>query len=282
MHSQKGSVLVLVTFICAAVLFFTTFLLDLNSLDVRIAANQRDGLQAYYLALTGLEVIFAVLEGNDPFYQGNENISFAGGNINLKVGATEGSGGGRRVQIVSTGRSGLITEQIVVEFQSFPASSGSADAAGLDWYDGESGVITPGYHEAEGTISLGGSKLPSLSLGGGGGRGTIFSAEQIIFKSNLTIEGELEMRTETLILQKNVHLCSHGGSLLLLNPSGDPLYVYLRGEVTVPGGPLLGPGVYRLPSGTEIRGDPTMPDLQHYRILPAVPGTIVFRKGIPT
>ncbi len=280
MHGQKGSILILTVFVCAALLIMAACLMDLNSTDVRIAANQRDGLQAYYLAAAGMELALGLLAEKDPFYCGSGEIPFAGGTIELKLSARDLANGSRQVQITSTGKLGVISEQIVADFQSFPADSGCTDGAGLGWYDRDSGVITPGDHGAEGAVSLGRPALSSLTLGSGDGGGAVFSAGEIVFRSNLALESDLKIMADSAAFQKNICLYPQEGSLYFLNPSGDPLRVYLRGELSAPGSPPLEPGVYLFPHGLLITKDSSLSELRRYRVFPAVPGTMILSKGI--
>lgn len=280
MHSQKGSILVFAVFVCTALLALATSLVDLNSADLKIAANQRDSLQAYYLATTGIEIACGILAEHDPFYCGNEEIFFAGGNIKLSVSAMDQEDGCRQVQITSTGKFGIFTEQIIVQFQSVPACSGCTDGAELGWYNQESGEIIPGSHAGADAISLGSPDIFSLVLNREN-NGAVFSAEQIIFKSNLIIENDLEIEARMIVFQKSVRLCPQEGSLRLLHPSGGLVHVYLREEISTFDSLLLEPGAYFFPGGLQITKDSSLPDLKRHRTLPVVPGTMFRKAGIP-
>ena len=79
MHSQKGSIQYLPSSLyplrCPS-------LVDLNSADLN-NCNQRDGLQAYYLATTGIEIACGIL-AERPVLLWKREI-FCWGNIKLSV-----------------------------------------------------------------------------------------------------------------------------------------------------------------------------------------------------
>ncbi|NLX91066.1 MAG: hypothetical protein GXZ07_05685 [Firmicutes bacterium] len=277
-RSQKGSFLVFAVLICTALLMLGTSLMDLSGTDLRITVNQRDGLQAYYLAATGIEIALGILAEHDPFYCGDGEIFFAGGNIRINVSATDQEDGSRQVQIISTGKIGVVAEQIIVQFQSIPGSSGCTDAAALGWYDQESGEIIADRHIGTGAVSLGDPNLSALILNSENDGGALFSAEQVILKSNLVIENDLGIEAGTVVFQKNVHLYPPAGSLSFFHPSGGRVRVYLREEI-LSSGLLLEPGAYLFPDGFQITGDTSRQDLRCHRVLPVVPGTMVRKAG---
>lgn len=278
MHSQKGSILVFAVLICAAIFALASILLDLYSADLKIAVNQRDSLQAYYLAATGIEIAFGILAEHDPFYCGTGEILFDEGNIKINVSATDQEDGSRQVKIISTGKLGVITEQIIVQFQSVPACSGCTDGAELGWYNQEGGEIISGCHAGADAVSLGGSDISSLILSRENEEGALFSADQIILKSNLVIENDLKIEASTIVFQKSAHLCPPAGSLSFFHPSGGPVQVYVREEI-LSSGLLLEPGVYLFPDGFQITIATSRQDLRCHRVLPVVPGTMVRKAG---
>ncbi|MEW5922022.1 MAG: pilus assembly PilX N-terminal domain-containing protein [Bacillota bacterium] len=284
--SRKGSALIFVVLICAALLFLGTSLLDLNSVDLKIAANQRDSLQAYYLAETGIETALAVLTDYDPYYVGSAKMSLAGGSISVDVSALEQGNGGRQISVLSTGRAGPVQETISVQFQSFPAQPGGTDGAALGWYDAASGVITPGlYMEEKGTVILGspGTASPLILYGGAVGGSTFFAAEQIYFRSlpnSLWSEEFLELHTGITVFRGRVVLSPPGGMLRFSHPGSGAVRVYFQdGAMKADHRLLLEPGVYSFPHGFQLTGDTQPGEVANHRVLPVVPGTMIRRDG---
>ncbi len=281
MHSQKGSALVFVVLICAALLLLGTSLMDLNSADLQIAVNQRDSLQAYYLAETGMESALAVMKEHDSFYTGHSTVMLAEGSFSVSVSALEQANGGRSVTIVSTGESGRVREQISMEFQSFPPFNGGTNGAALGWYDETDGIIVPGIHTGgAGAVLLGssGMGLPLILQQQEGNGYACFAAEQLFFNSNpisLLVEETLEISCETAVFHGIVILCSEMGSLRFVHPSIAPVPVYFRNRiVTTDHHVLLEAGVYHFPHGYQITGTSNAAELGNFRVLPLVPGTM--------
>lgn len=283
---QKGYVLIYVVLICTALMIMGSFLLDLHNTDLKIAVNLRDSLRTYYLAAAGIEIGLGVLLKHDPFYCGNNDISFAGENINISVEALEQENGGRQVKIISLCKTGIIEEQVSVQFQSFPENAGGLDGSILGWYDEESGEIIRGIHNAEGIVIVGSSNVSPLLLRSSNeaGNSTVFSAEQVFFTSqpvSLVVEEELDIIAEAAVFMGSVLVCAPQGSLHFLHPSGGPVRVYLREEVSTFAGLVLKPGVYSFPDGFRITTDSSLQETLCHRVLPVVPGTITYSRGKP-
>ena len=282
-RSQQGSVLVFVLLICAALLFLATSLMDLNSVDLQIAVNQRDSLQAFYLAETGMESALAVLKDHDPYYTGNSITTLDEGSFSVTVSALEQADGGRNVTITSTAQAGRVEEQINLEFQSFPPFNGGIDGVALNWYDEADGVIIPGIHTSEaGTVLLGFTGLDTaliLQKHEVDGHAH-FAAAKMFFISNptsLVLEEALEICTETAVFQGTIVLCPHGGSLRFIHPKNDATVpVYLRNRLEIKDDHvLLHAGAYHFPHGYQITGTSDLSELENFRVLPVVPGTMI-------
>ncbi len=281
-RAQKGSALVFVVVLCAALLLLGTYLLDLNSVDLQIAVNQRDSLQAYYLAETGIESALAVLREYDPYYTGNSTTTLSEGNFNIIVSAQEQAFGGRRVTITSNAQAGRVQEQINLEFQSFPPFNGGTDGATLGWYDETDGIIVPGIHTSEdGVVLLGFADivLPLKLQHQEENSDAHFAAAQLFFISSpigLLIEEALEISTGTAVFQGSVVLSPPGGSLRFLHPSCTAVPVYFRDQVvTLEQHVLLEAGLYHFPHGYHLTGASNPAELGTFRVLPLVPGTMI-------
>jgi hypothetical protein len=282
-HAQKGSVLVLVVILCAALLLLGTALVDLNGGDLQIAVNQRDSLQAYYLAETGIESALAVLTEYNTYYTGNSTTIFAEGSFTVSVSALEQANGGRHVTIRSIARTGRVKEQINLEFQSFPAFNGGTDGATLGWYDDNNGVIVPDIHTTEEIVVLLGftsNDFPlRLLLQQEEDGHAKFAASQLFFISSptsLVLEEALEISAETVVFQGLVVLCSPEGGLLFVHPSNAAMPVYFRERViTADNYVLLEPGFYHFPHCYQITGNSNPSELENFRKLAVVPGTML-------
>jgi len=132
--SKKGSVLVFIVFFVAVLLVFALFLPDINSTDVRIAANQRGSTEAHYLAVAGVEAAIKLL-AEDPFYSGNGVIPFAEAEITLKIDTFKNPDLSLNITITSTGEVGFMRETIIMEIQTYPGLVEGIDGTALDWYD---------------------------------------------------------------------------------------------------------------------------------------------------
>ncbi len=273
--------------ICAALLFLSATLVDLNSIDLKIAANQRDSLQAYYLAETGMEVALALLKHGDSFYVGHKSFPFGGGIVSLKVEAEAKENGSRHVNISSTGTVGTAVESLNLHFQSIPSRPAGTDGTFLGWYDPSDGRITPGEHiSGIETVLLGSAPLAlPLSLyrlEEGNGR-AIFAAKQLYFlglPTSLYLEEYLELQAEVVVFYGRIILSPSAGMLHLSHPAASPLRVYLQeGAVDVSSRLLLGPGVYDFPHGFQFTADIFPQEAYLYRVLPVVPGTMIRREG---
>jgi len=285
-RSPKGYILVFVILVCAALLMLGTSLPELNSVDLKIAANQRDSVQAYYLAATGIETAFGILEEYNPFYCGSGEMSLAGGSISVNVNYTDQEDGSRQVQIISVGQKGPIQEKVSVKFESVPSYPEGTDGAELGWYDEISGEIIPGVeHTGDGVVSLGHPDMTSpITLCSPESSGAFLSAEQIFFQSlpvSLLVAETLEISAGIVVFLGSVFLCPEEGSLLFSPPSGDPVRVYFREEVlsTFDYHSLLEPGVYSFPDDWQITGNSSPQETRCYRVLPIVPGTMTLGSG---
>ena len=283
-RSQQGSILVFVVLVCAALLMLGASLMDLSGVDLKIALNQRDSLQAHYLAESGIELALAVLAEHNPFYTGSGEISMGEGKINISVNALLQQGGGRLVEITSTGSFGVIQEQTFVSFQSFPVDTAGTAGSVLGWYNAASGLISHGNHEAGSQVVLMGSAasaplfLPGMA---GSGGAAYFSAGQIFFRpvpSSLLVEEKLEIRTTAAVFRGTVRLCPTHGSLHFSHPEGGAIRVYLQREITTTDQHLLlEAGVYNFPHDFQITAIAAPQDMLAYRILPVVHGTLTYR-----
>lgn len=294
MYSQQGSALLFVILISAALLFLGVSMLDFNSIDLQIAANHRESAQAQFLAEAGIESALSVLKQYDPFYTGDSNTTLEEGSFSVSVTALEPGNGSRLVTIASTGKAGRAREQVTLEFVSFPPAGGGINGAELGWYDEADGIIVPGIHaEAGGMVILGseGMAVPLVlrqqeDEGNGQGDEVIegwayMGANQLFFINepvSLLLEEDLEIGADTVVFHGSVMLCPQFGSLRFSHPAGGPVHVYLREQVlTLEHAVLIEAGVYRFPGGFELTGVSDPFDMLSYRVLPAVPGTMVWR-----
>lgn len=272
--------------IVTALFFLGASLLDLYSVDLKIAANQRDSMQAYYLAETGLEAALAMLQHYDPYYVGSSSLISEGGNADVDVSASEEADGSRSITILSTGRKGAVRETISLLFQSFPAQQGGVDGAELGWYDPLSGSIERGLHMGEeGTVRLGSPAmaLPLTLYHDGEGGSAFFSAGQLYFPRlpiSLYLEDRLELESEVIVFCGMLMLDRGAGALVFSHPAAGTVRVYMRdGAVTHDRQMLLRAGVYNFPHGFELSGEMAPGPLTALRVLPLVPGTMVRRDG---
>lgn len=260
-------------------------LMDISGVDLKIALNQRDSLQAHYLAESGVEVALAMLTEHNPYYTGNGEISLGEGKINLSVDALEQQGGGRLVEIVSTGSFGVMQEQISVSFQSFPADPEGTAGSALGWYDAASRLIIPGRHDGGSANVLIGSSAAAAPLrlpGEANSDGAAsFFAGQIFFRgtpSSLLVEEKLEICAAVVVFRGNVLLGPPRGSLHFHNPGENTIRVYLQKEVaTTDQRLLLEAGVYSFPRDFQITASTAPQQMLSYRVLPVVPGTLIYR-----
>ena len=281
LHSERGSILVFVVLISTALLLIGTSLLELDSVDLQIAVNQRDSLQAYYFAETGIASALAVLTECDPYYTGNSTTTIAEGSFTVCVSALEQLNGGRHVSITSTARTGRVKEQVNLEFQSFPPFNGGTDGASLGWYDDNNGAIVPDVHTTEEVVVLlgfTGNELPlRLLLQQEGDGHAHFAASQLFFISNptsLVLEEALEIRAETVVFQGTVVLSLPEGGMRFMHPSSVSVPVYFRDRVLTNHG-LLEPGLYHFPHGYQITANSNPSEMGTFRVLPVVPGTML-------
>jgi len=259
--------------------------MDLSGVDLKIALNQQDSLQAYYLAESGVDVAMAVLAEHNPFYTGDDEISLGEGMISVSVDALLQQGGGRLVEITSTGSFGVMQEQIFVSFQSFPSDPAGTAGSVLGWYDAASGRIVSGRHKEGPAVVLLGSGvaaapliLPSVADSGGA---AYFSAGQMFFRgvpSSLLVEEKLEIRATAVVFRGSVQLKPPHGSLHFFHPAGEHIRVYLQKAVTTTEQQLLlEAGVYSFPHDFRITATAVPQEMLAYRVLPVVPGTLIYR-----
>lgn len=282
LSSQKGSALIMVFLVCAVLLLLGTSLIDLNNVDMQISFNQRDSLQAYYLAETGMESVLYVLREYDPYYTGISSTMFREGNVTVSVSAQEEAFCGRSVTIISTGEVGRVREQISLQFQSYPPCKAGTDGSILGWYDETDGIIVPGKHlsgEEAVVLGLPGRDFP-LVLEKRNMEGLAhFSATQLYFISkptSLVLEETLELSTAKAVFQGRVILCPQEGSLHFMHPAHAPIQVYFRDSiVTMEQRLVLEAGVYHFPHGYKICGTANSSESGSFRMLPAVPGTMM-------
>lgn len=281
-RSQQGSILVFVVMVSAALLMLSASLMEISGVDLKIALNQRDSVQAHYLAESGAELALAVLAEHNPFYTGSGEISIGEGKISISVNAIAQQGGGRLVEITSTGSFGVIQEQTFVSFQSFPADPAGTAGSTLGWYDAASGRIIPGRHaEGPAVVLLGSGAAPApLTLHGAADSGgsAYFSAGQIFFRrvpSSLLLEEKLEIRATAAVFRGSVRLEPAHGSLHFFHPAGNHIRVYLQNAVTTTDEQLLlEAGVYSFPHDFRITASTASQQMLSYRVLPVVPGTL--------
>lgn len=289
-RSRRGSILVFVVLVCAALLTLSISLLDISGVDLKIAVNQRDSMQAHYLAESGIEAALAMLALHNPFYTGTEVVFLGEGRSSVSVNLLEQQGGGRLVRIISTGSFGVMQEQIVASFQSFPPDpSGTAVRAGsaLGWYDAASRLIMPGRHVAgpQESVLMGSATAALLRLPGAADSSgaASFSAAQVFFRgapSSLVVEEKLELFAMVCVFRGNVLLGQPRGSLHFYHPGGasNRIRVYLHREVTTTEQRLLvRAGVYDFPHNIEITADTDPQKMLEYRVVPVVPGSMSFQ-----
>ncbi len=282
LSSQKGSALIMVMLVAAVLLLLCTSLIDLNNVDMQISLNQRDSLQAYYLAETGMESALYVLKKYDPYYTGISTTGFPEGNVTVSVSAQEEGYCGRSITIISTGKVGRVREQISLQFQSYPSCKGATGGSALGWYDETGGIIVPGKHlsgEEAITLGLPGRNFPIVLEKSEEESHAHFSAAKLYFISkptSLVVEETLELSTAKAVFLGRVILCPQGGNLHFMHPTNGPVHVYFRDSiVTMEQRVVLEAGVYHFPHGYNIGGTANPSELGYFRVLPAVPGTMM-------
>lgn len=108
--NEEGSALTLVIFVTLALLFLGTSLATLSTTEVRIAASQERGTQAFYLAESGAEAAWRILE-NVPTFRESFQENYGPG----RFAVTFRDEPGNKVVITSTGIVGSATETVVLE-----------------------------------------------------------------------------------------------------------------------------------------------------------------------
>jgi len=266
LFSQRGSVLVFIIFFIAVLLVFIAFLPDLNTADFQIAANQRGGAEAHYLAAAGIEVAINLLT-EDPFYRGSGNIPFADGEITLSINdfykkerdaIKKRDVISRWTRIISTGEIGRMRHSIYIELNLIPPIGERIDGFDINWYSPITREILFGsFSGGMKSVVLGSSDMSvSLTLPGGTGESAFLSAEKIYFcgsPQSLSLGGPLELETSYASFQGSVILYPPDGSLTFSPFASGPVKVYLReGVAAEDGSLLLEPGVYSFPDGFDL------------------------------
>lgn len=282
-NSQQGSAIIFVIVLCAALLFLGISLLELNSVDLQIAVNQQDSLQAYYLAVSGMEGTLAVLK-NNPDHTGETAKVLAEGTVNVTVVAVEEDDGARHIAITSRGKSGRVQEEINLEFQSFPSPAGGSKGALEGWYDQTDGKIMPGEHISENSIVLLGCTSMDFPLtlcaeGEEEGSHVQLAATELFFlnrPSSLLLEDTLELVADRAVFHGNISMCPLSGGLRFIHREGGMTVVYIHDQaVTFAGQVLLKAGAYHFPHGYRLTADSDLHELESFRVLPLVPGTML-------
>lgn len=127
--NKKGSALVYVMFALLLVFFMISVTVSITMGNTRQASEQETGMQAYYIARSGVEAAYEVLlsttpsllkEGPDTFETNvnkvlTDTLTFGDGTAEVKV-TSNGSGEKQKIRIESIGTLKGVSRTAVLEF----------------------------------------------------------------------------------------------------------------------------------------------------------------------
>ena len=126
--NKKGSALVYVMFALLLVFFMISVTVSITMGNTRQASEQETGMQAYYIARSGVEAAYealltttpSLLKGPDSFEANvdkvlTDTLTFGDGTAEVKV-TSNGSGEKQKIRIESIGTLKGVSRTVVLEF----------------------------------------------------------------------------------------------------------------------------------------------------------------------
>ncbi len=268
--------LVFVIVLSSLLLLLGSFLVNLSVTESMIASNQERGLQALYLAESGVEATLGVLLENNLSLKGNMGAALGGGHFETETSGYTDERGSRWVRVTSLGYSDNISREVILEFQAVPGTPPEAlDGALLGWVEEECGEIKDGLQDSSAEVV----KIFTMAPGNGAWlseeSSSSFASPGFYFEGDPALEqfGALVLSAGIVVMRGEVVL-GENAALTLEPKEEEPLRLYLEEPIRTANFYVLAePGVYSFTGAFILNSSTTSSEMEHFRVAPQVPNS---------